>query len=283
MSGSELALLGASYLLGLRHGFDWDHIAAITDITSSQDNRRHALWYSTLYALGHGMVVIVLGAILILSGFAVPDGVETLMERLVGATLVFLGIWVFVSLARHGSDIRLRSRWMLLFQAIWRLNRRFQAWMRRRGLAVEHRHGSTVEHTHGPSAGHPHGAAPAREGPGAAAIAPADLPFTNYGVKTSLGVGMLHGVGAETPTQVLIFLAAAGAGGRGLGLATLFIFVAGIVTMNTIIAVGSTLGFMGAARSKRLYVAVAVVVGIFSLAIGGLFLFGLSDLLPALS
>ena len=37
----------------------------------------------------------------------------------------------------------------------------------------------------------------------------------NYGRRTAFGVGMIHGVGAETPTQVLIFLAAAGASGRG--------------------------------------------------------------------
>ncbi len=282
MTGSELALLGASFLLGLRHGFDWDHIAAITDITTSQDDRRTALWYSTLYALGHGMVVIVFGAALILSGYVLPDGVDTVMERLVGATLVFLGIWVFVSLARHGSDFRLRSRWMLLFAAVHRLSRRLQAWMKERGLALEHRHGPVVEHRHGPSTGHPHGAALAHEGPGAAAIT-ADAPFTNYGVKTSIGVGMLHGIGAETPTQVLIFLAASGAGGRGVGLATLVVFVAGIVVMNTIIALGATFGFMTAARSTRVYLAVAVVVGVFSLLVGGLFLFGLSDLLPALS
>lgn len=282
MTGSELALLGASFLLGLRHGFDWDHIAAITDITTSQDDRRKALWYSTLYALGHGMVVIVFGVALILSGYVLPDGVDTVMERLVGATLIFLGIWVFYSLARHGSDFRLRSRWMLIFGAVHRMSRRLQAWMRERGLAVAHRHGRVVEHSHGPSAGHPDGVALARQGPGATALA-ADAPFTTYGVGTSLGVGMLHGVGAETPTQVLIFLAASGAGGRAVGLATLVVFVAGIVAMNTLIAVGATFGFMTATRSTRVYVTVAVLVAIFSLVVGGLFLFGLSDLLPALS
>ncbi|VAW01704.1 HoxN/HupN/NixA family nickel/cobalt transporter [hydrothermal vent metagenome] len=256
MTGTEWALLGASYLLGLRHGFDWDHIAAITDITSSQDNAKSGLWYSTLYALGHGFVVIVLGAILILSGFAVPDSVETVMERFVGATLVFLGIWVFVSLARHGAEFRLRSRWMLMFQWVHRMKLRVRAWLRRRRGATE----EIPEVQKG-----------------------ADEPFANYGVKTSFGVGMLHGVGAETPTQVLIFLAAADTGGRGIGLATLVVFVAGIVTMNTLIAVGSVFGFIGATHSKAIYLATGVIIGVFSLGIGGLFLFGISDVLPALN
>ncbi|GBE25565.1 high-affinity nickel transport protein [bacterium BMS3Bbin02] len=256
MTGTEWALLGASYLLGLRHGFDWDHIAAITDITSSQDTTKSGLWYSTLYALGHGFVVIVLGAILILSGFAIPDSVETMMERFVGATLVLLGIWVFVSLARHGAEFRMRSRWMLIFQWVHRMKHRARAWVRRRRGATDEGHLDPTD----PNA-----------------------PFANYGVKTSFGVGMLHGVGAETPTQVLIFLAAANTGGRGIGLATLVVFVAGIVTMNTFIAIGSAFGFVGATRSKTLYLTVGVVVGVFSLGIGGLFLFGISDVLPALN
>jgi len=250
VSGFSWALLVASFLLGLRHGIDWDHIAAITDITSSQDHPRRALWYSTLYALGHGSVVILLGALLILLDVSVPDWVEALMERVVGATLVFLGVWVFVSLLRRGADFRLRSRWMLLFSAVRRLVLKARARLRGRGLPVENEE---------------------------------DAPFANYGVRTSLGVGALHGIGAETPTQVLIFLAAAGAGGRGVGLATLIAFVLGIITMNTFLALGAVFGFFSAARSRVLYLSTGVVVGAFSVAVGTVFLFGLGDLLPALS
>ena len=34
-SASALTLLSTALLLGIRHGIDWDHIAAITDITST--------------------------------------------------------------------------------------------------------------------------------------------------------------------------------------------------------------------------------------------------------
>lgn len=266
MGGAEWALLGASFLLGLRHGFDWDHIAAITDITSSQEDTPTALWYSSLYALGHGFVVIVLGAILILSGFTVPSGLEAFMERFVGATLVFLGVWVFVSLARHGADFRLRSRWMLIFQWVHATAGKLGSWTRNHRSAKANQRVLV-------SAG---GGAPESE-------SAANMPFANYGVRTSFGVGMLHGIGAETPTQVLIFLAAADAGGRTVGLATLVVFVAGIIAMNSLIALGSAFGFINASKSKRLYLATGGIIGVFSLAIGGLFLFGLSDLLPALS
>ena len=33
-SAVPLALAGTSFALGVRHGLDWDHIAAITDLTA---------------------------------------------------------------------------------------------------------------------------------------------------------------------------------------------------------------------------------------------------------
>ena len=33
--GGAVAVLGGAFALGLRHGIDWDHIAAISDITST--------------------------------------------------------------------------------------------------------------------------------------------------------------------------------------------------------------------------------------------------------
>ncbi|MCH8850354.1 MAG: hypothetical protein IIC89_05960, partial [Chloroflexi bacterium] len=33
--GGSIGLLAGAFALGLRHGIDWDHIAAITDITST--------------------------------------------------------------------------------------------------------------------------------------------------------------------------------------------------------------------------------------------------------
>jgi high-affinity nickel permease len=46
--GFGFGLLIASFWFGFRHGIDWDHIAAITDITSSQEDRRRAIVFGTL-------------------------------------------------------------------------------------------------------------------------------------------------------------------------------------------------------------------------------------------
>jgi hypothetical protein len=109
-----------------------------------------------------------------------------------------------------------------------------------------------------------------------------DDPFVNYQKGTSFLVGMLHGIGAETPTQILIFTAAAGAGGKAAGIAVLGAFLVGLMMSNSVITVGTAFGFLRASKNFAVYATVAVITGVFSLAIGVLFVLGKDTVLPAL-
>jgi high-affinity nickel permease len=80
-TGVEFGLLVSGLGFGFRHGIDWDHIAAITDVTSSQPNRRAALWLGTLYAFGHASVVFALGMAAIIFGERLPPGIDDVMTR----------------------------------------------------------------------------------------------------------------------------------------------------------------------------------------------------------
>ena len=74
------------------------------------------------------------------------------------------------------------------------------------------------------------------------AVVPHD-PFMRYHGWSSFGVGLLHGVGAETPTQVVVFAAAANASGRPASIALLLCFVVGLLVSNSVVAAASTFGF----------------------------------------
>ena len=271
--GFSFGLLVSGFWLGARHGIDWDHIAAIADITGSQEERRSALWLGTLYVLGHAAVVFVLGLIAIAFGDLLPEGVDAAMGRVVGATLLILGVYVIVSLVRHGRDFRLRSRWMLLFSGIRRGSRWVRSRVQREETHEEPERGggdpALLHHGHHGRPGHHHHGAPEP-----------DDTFSNYGTGTALGVGMIHGVGAETPTQVLIFIAAAGAGGTGIAIAVLLAFIVGLVLSNSLITVGSAAGFLSASRNFAVYAAVGVLTAIFSLVLGTLFVIGQESVLP---
>jgi high-affinity nickel-transport protein len=291
-----VGVLVSAFLFGFRHGIDWDHIAAITDITSSQEDRRASVAFGTLYALGHALVVFLIGSAAILLGAKLPAGVDPIMERIVGFTLVILGVFVFASLIKHGRDFRMRSRWMLIFSGARSAYRKTRSALERRGsqpAADQHDHDegdaihlhsdeglavavaddlpvSEWHHGHHGKPGHHHHKHPEPDA------------FMEYGRGTAFVVGMVHGVGAETPTQILIFLTAVTVGGKAAGEAVLLTFLIGLLVSNTMITLGSTFGFLRASQNWKIYVTVAVLTGTFSLVIGLLFLSGEGKILPAL-
>src|ERR1700733_7762092 len=104
-----LALFSAA-VLGFRHGFDYDHIAAISDITSVEPSRPRAMRMGLLYVLGHASTVAVLGCAVILFQRSLPARIDSWAEREVGLTLIILGLYVLGSLLRNSAVYIPRSR-----------------------------------------------------------------------------------------------------------------------------------------------------------------------------
>ena len=248
----ELGLIGVGLGLGLRHGVDWDHIAAISDVTGLQQNRRRAIWLGSLYAIGHASVVIALGVLALWLGSTLPESVDAAMQVVVGLTLLGLGSWLAYVIWRDGADYQLRSRWMLVFAGLRRLGRATRAKLGGPAKAPD------VLRTH-----------------------PETRP-DGYAAPTVYGIGMIHGVGAETGSQVLLFSAAAGATSNFSGTLLLLAFVVGLIASNTAITLGSVFGFWGAKTNRRAYLAFGILTAIFSLAIGSMFVLRQGSLLPEL-
>ena len=285
-----ISLVLTTFGFGLRHGIDWDHIAAITDIAGSQEDGRRALGFATLYAVGHAAVVFLIGLLVIVFAERLPPAIDQIMERFVGVTLILLGAYVVVALIREGRNFRMRSRWMLLFAGVRRTHR----WLTQRlgqQTEVVHEHAHPADESHDDH----HELETATAGGRGAVLAPPrthrhlhrhrteapDDGFLGYGRATSFGVGMIHGVGAETPTQVLLFLTAAGVGGAGAGVTLLGVFLLGLFASNTAIAVAAAFGFLSSSKNFVLYATLSAVTGISSLAIGALFLLGRGSVLPS--
>jgi cytochrome c biogenesis protein CcdA len=301
-----LSLAGLGIALGLRHGIDWDHLAAITDITSatvttdetrreSADSRSslaraaalapqagslavaaapglgemrvgrvhyggmarvdtprqrrpeawHGFFLATMYALGHASLVVALGILAIWFGTLLPHWIDPLMGRIVGLTLLFLGVWIIYSLVRYGRDFRLQSRWMVLIA------------LARNGLA---RLRSRIT---GEPAAHHH-------------------EITQYGPGTAFGIGVLHGIGAETGSQALLLAGAVGATAQTTGTALLLFFALGLLMSNSLIAAFSAFGFVSASTRRTVYFVFGIFAAVFSLIVGFLFVTGQASALPNL-
>ena len=247
----ELALLSC-LLLGLRHGFDYDHLAAITDITSVQRGWREGMKLGLLYAMGHALTVAVLGVGVISLHLTVPPQLDAVGERLVGATLIVLAVYVLLTLRRTRQGLAEaahrhtpRSRVALLVSGV-----RY-AWWRVCTAA-----GRPVQRPE---------------------------PFSfRYDRSSVFTVGIIHGLGAETPSQLLLFLLAANLGGTSRGLIGLGSFIAGLLLMNTLMTAGASGVFANSAHRPRVQIAVLSLTAVYSFCTGAIFLLGLSDRLPAL-
>jgi len=289
-AGLEIGLVATAVALGFRHGFDWDHVAALSDIAASQHSRRRSMALATLYALGHATVAFAIGAAVILASARLPESVGDAMERLVGVTLIALGFSVIVSTVRHGGSTRLPSRGAVLVAGLRRLRRRRPA-----PLVIEHDHEHAAgEHHHDGDHhdDHEHVRLPEAVGAGGGTVttrhhhrhrhvgAMPDDPLPNYGGGVAVGIGMIHGIGFETPTQALVFVTAAGAGSRAAGLLVLACFLLGLLAANTVVATASTFGLTGARSRARLSTIVSLVAAAASLALGLLYVFGKGDVMP---
>jgi high-affinity nickel-transport protein len=240
----HVALLSAA-ILGFRHGFDYDHIAAISDITSVQSDRSRGMKLGLLYALGHAAMVAVLGSAVIIFQLSLPHSIDRVAERLVGLTLLVLGVYVLASL--FTGNPAPRSRFHLMASGY--------RWLHWKLKIFRHDH---------PVPRPPDGT-------------------WNYSGKSVLMIGVVHGLGAETPSQLMIFLLAANLGGVGKGFIGLAMFIVGLLVMNTLMT-ASAVGLFGfSGRLPRFQFAVTALTALYSLSVGAFFLFGSSDLLPALS
>lgn len=243
------AALGSCLLLGLRHGFDYDHLAAISDITAVQRNWRSGLRLGMTYALGHAFTVAALGVAVLELHMGLPEGLDHWTERLIGLTLIVLGIGVVAGILRkdvHGHRHgRVESRLAIAINGIL-----WTAWQVRR---LWNR------------------------------TAPRPDRFQwMYTGKSVFLIGMLHGVGAETPSQLALFFLTANLGGTSRGLMGLLAFSVGLVTMNAIMTASMGGAFRAGNHRPRFYQAIAWTGAAYSCIIGLVFLFGISDRLPPL-
>jgi high-affinity nickel permease len=157
-------ILLVSLLLGLRHASDPDHLAAVTTLIASEEERhwvRKAGTMGLLWGLGHGTTLVLIGLPLVLLNQYLPEIVAKIAEFAIGCIIVLLAV-------------RLLVRW-------------------RRGFYHVH------VHTHDDGEAHRHVHSHVRdESHGHAHRAPKRTPLSSY------GVGLVHGIGGSGGLTLLL-------------------------------------------------------------------------------
>jgi high-affinity nickel-transport protein len=210
-----IGALTLSLLLGLRHGLDWDHVAALADITGgSSGSKKERVKLSLWYAVGHEAVVCLLGFSIILFAWSVPVWVDHLMGKAIGITLIFMAILMLIARKRENQPNM--SRGVAIIQKI-------------RGRRGE------------------------------------PFKFTKGNV---FAIGIIHGIGVETPTQLLLFTTLAGMTAKSHGILAVAVFSVGLLITHAFLSLASV-WLHDANRKLRPYFPVTVyAASLFSFLLG---------------
>ena len=109
-----LGLMALVFLLGLRHGFDPDHLVAIDGLTRSNRSR----WNGVFFSLGHGVVVTLVGLAVAVAAteWQAPAWLRELGACISIGVLLVLGLANLTMLFRTPGEhpvalVGIRSRW----------------------------------------------------------------------------------------------------------------------------------------------------------------------------
>ncbi len=229
-------LMIPALVLGIRHAFEPDHMAAVSVLATRQQSLlkgiSSVLWRSSQWALGHGFTLILLSVTALLLKSSFPKTISSFVEVwVIGPMMIYLGI-----------------------VAIYRAFR-----------PISHTH----SHTHnGHEHSHKHSHDVAGHSEHVHADAEAAIKSTSG---RAFGVGMLHGMAGTGGALAAIPLAIDNTAGALFFLAIESIGVLLAMLVVSVLLIIAVKVF--AAKSKPLLMGLNIVIGIFSIAVGCLWVY----------
>lgn len=124
---SWFLLIPTVLLLGIQHGFDLDHLAAVDAMTrATSHNKPLSRWVGVFFSLGHGSVVIIISLIIggCLIQFQTPEWLDGVGKWISVTVLLLFGALNLVnSFRKHNSENTVFSVRSLLSKKVIRKKR----------------------------------------------------------------------------------------------------------------------------------------------------------------
>jgi hypothetical protein len=101
MNFGHVAFIGIGLLVGFRHAFEPDHLAAVSMLATRERGWRSAAILGLSWGAGHTASVAVVTIVIAVLGIRFPPAFAAVFELVVAAMLIFLGISALISEARR--------------------------------------------------------------------------------------------------------------------------------------------------------------------------------------
>lgn len=89
---ATISVLGAGFVLGLKHALDGDHLAAMSTLISRKKGLLAPPIIGSIWGLGHTTSLFVAGLLVVLLDVSIPDRLALAMEFAVALMLIGLGL-----------------------------------------------------------------------------------------------------------------------------------------------------------------------------------------------
>ena len=198
MELSAIPWLALGFSLGLVHAFDADHVMALSVFATRERGAGRAVAAGIRWAAGHGCVLLLAGIALLGLGRALPPEVSLWAERVVGLTMIGLGVHVWIDLLRSRAHIHFHVHDDLPPHAHWHRHEDRESHEGAASNGVGRPHGSGHHHRHGP-----------------------------------VMVGALHGLAGSTPLLAVVGVSSVS---PALGLAYLLLFALGVTLAMALVS-----------------------------------------------
>jgi nickel/cobalt transporter (NicO) family protein len=97
--------LAGGLLLGCLHALEADHIVTVSNLVLSKDSLKKSLRLALQWALGHSFTLLVLSGLVFSLNSAFMALMSTSAERMVGATMIFIGMIVFIQEIKQSTKL----------------------------------------------------------------------------------------------------------------------------------------------------------------------------------
>jgi hypothetical protein len=94
-----LSILGLGLLFGMKHALEADHVAAVASLASGSKSISETTRMGVAWGLGHTFTLFLIGGVVLVMDWMVPETIAHILELLVGLMLVGLGIDLLVRMA----------------------------------------------------------------------------------------------------------------------------------------------------------------------------------------
>ncbi len=105
MNAGFIAFIGIGFLIGFRHAFEPDHLAAVSMLATRERGWQSASKLGVAWGAGHTGSVALVAIVITVLGIHVPERFFASFELVVAAMLIFLGLSTLITEARRHRKV----------------------------------------------------------------------------------------------------------------------------------------------------------------------------------